>query len=186
MNKKNIFITSIGILFILSTASFLLYGHGIQLTVAKKYPCIVANAKYHGGQELADANVIVRFENQVFQKGKTDKNGNFCFFPDQTGKWTVTVDDGMGHLGKGDMTIENDFFEVLPKPTEHELETKTPTPSQPIPQTQKTEGKSPLTQNTQNDTCCYLLKIILGALLILVITFILYLWKKKGNKNEHK
>ncbi|MDQ1351419.1 MAG: hypothetical protein QG657_1721, partial [Acidobacteriota bacterium] len=69
------------------SGSFLLYGHGIQLTIVKKYPCIIVNAKYHGSQGLAHADVIVRFEKEKkeFQVGKTDKNGIFCFYPDQTG-----------------------------------------------------------------------------------------------------
>lgn len=181
MKRKNALIVRVEILVILTAMSFLLYGHGIQLTAAKKYPCIVANAKYHGSRGLADANVIIRFENQEFQKGKTDKNGNFCFYPDQTGKWMVTVDDGLGHLGKVDVTIANDFFEVLPKPTETGGETKVPSPSQSTPQTQKTEEKPAF---AHNGNCCYFLKIVLGALLILVITFIMYHWqKRKKNKN---
>ncbi|MDQ1352437.1 MAG: nickel transport protein, partial [Acidobacteriota bacterium] len=166
------------------SGSFLLYGHGIQLTIIKKYPCIIVNAKYHGSQGLAHAEVIVRFETEKkeFQSGKTDKNGIFCFYPDQTGKWTIKVDDAMGHRSTGEVAVENDFFEVLPKPTETGEEVKTPGDSQPLPGTQKVEDKSIL---TQNDTCCHILKIVLGVLLILVITFILHHWKKqKENKKD--
>jgi len=155
------------------SGTFLLHGHGIQLTIIKKYPCIIANAKYHGSRDLAHADVIVRFENdkKEFQAGKTDKNGIFCFYPDQTGKWTLTVDDGMGHRNTGEVAVENDFFEVLPKPAE------------PSPVPRKVEEKPSL---TQNDSCCYLLKIILGVLLILVITFILHRWKKQKSKVKSK
>jgi hypothetical protein len=166
------------------SGSFLLYGHGIQLTIIKKYPCIIVNAKYHGSRGLAHADVVVRFENEKkeFQAGKTDKNGIFCFYPDQTGKWALTVDDGMGHRSSGEVSVENDFFEVLPKPAETGEEVKTPDASQSSRQSQKVEEKSAL---TQTDTCCYLLKIVLGALLILVITFIIYRLKKQSD-HKHK
>lgn len=168
--NKNTFKTIVGVLFISTIASFLLYGHGIQLTIIKKYPCVVVNAKYHGSRGLAHANVIVRFENEKteFQMGKTDKNGNFCFYPDQTGTWFVSVDDGMGHRSKDEVGIENDFFEVLPKPIETGEE--------------KIEGKREPEEKTapvQNDTCCYLLKIILGVFLILAISFVIYRLKKQ-------
>jgi hypothetical protein len=168
----------------LTTASFFLYSHGVQLTIVKKYPCIVVNAKYHGSKALAHADVTIHFENEKteFQVGKTDKNGNFCFYPDQTGTWIVTADDAMGHRTKGDVLIKNDFFEVLPKPSETEEEIKSTGNTQT--QSLKTEENANL---TQNDTCCYLLKIILGVLLILVLTFLLHLWKKrKDNKKDSK
>ncbi len=183
MNKKGTFIFIIAILL---SGSFLLYSHGIQLTIFKKYPCIIANAKYHGSRGLAHADVVVRFENEKkeFQAGKTDKNGIFCFYPDRTGKWAVNVDDGMGHRNSGEVAVENDFFEVLPKSTETGEEVKAPGDSHPLPQTQKLEERPAL---TQNDTCCYLLKIVLGVLLILVMTVILHRWKKqKENKKDKK
>lgn len=166
------------------SGSFLLYGHGIQLTIVKKYPCIITMAKYHGSQGLAHADVIVRFENEIkeFQAGKTDKNGIFCFYPDQTGRWTAAVDDGMGHRNTGEVVVENDFFEVLPKPTETGEKIKASGDSQSSPQPQKTDEKPFL---TQNDTCCYILKIVLGVMLILIVTFIIYRLKKQsGNKKD--
>lgn len=33
----------------------------------------------------------------AYQEGLTDKNGRFLFFPDEAGKWKVSVSDGMGH-----------------------------------------------------------------------------------------
>ena len=43
----------------------------------------------------------------------------------------------------------------------------------------KEEKKVPI---TRNDMCCYLLKIVLGVVLILAITFLLHRWKKKMEK----
>jgi len=34
----------------------------------------------------------------AFQTGTTDRTGGFAFLPDTNGTWSVTVDDGMGHM----------------------------------------------------------------------------------------
>ena len=134
-----------------------LFAHGIQVTVEKKSPFIVVHARYHAGKALADANVTIGFEKEktTFQEGNTDKNGNFCFYPDKTGNWTVTVDDRMGHRGKKTITLEEDFFHIPVK---------------------KSETKPP--PFTTGVWCCYLLKIVLAIVLILLITFILHRWVK--------
>ncbi len=157
------------VLMVLFFSTSLLFGHGIKLTVKEKYPCIIVNAKYHAGKDLADANVSVFFqkEDNEFQKGNTDKNGNFCFYPDQTGKWMVTVDDGMGHRKAEAIVIGSDFFTILPPEPE-------PKEEEPVPVKEVKEDR--------DDICCYLLKIVLGVLLILAITFILYRWRKKQEK----
>ena len=33
----------------------------------------------------------------MFQSGRTDRNGRFCFSPDVSGDWKVVVNDEMGH-----------------------------------------------------------------------------------------
>lgn len=147
----------------------LLFGHGIKLTVVEKYPCIIVKTKYHGSKDLANANVTVFFqkEEKEFQKGNTDKNGNFCFYPDRTGKWSVTVDDGMGHRKTKEIVIGSDFFTILPPEPEPKKEA-------PVPVKEVKEDR--------DDSCCYLLKIVLGIFLILLVTFILYRWRKKQEK----
>ena len=143
----------------------LLLGHGIELSMGKKYPCVFIKAEYSGSSAAAHVDVKVFFqeEKEEFQKGFTDKNGVFSFCPDQTGQWTVIVDDLMGHRKSMDITIHNDFF----NPQSKEIKNKTPG---------KKEKKIKF---TTNDMCCYLLKIGLGVILILVITFILHRWKKR-------
>jgi hypothetical protein len=153
-----------------------LFGHGIQLTVEKKFPCVIVNAKYHGGSALKDAGVTVTFdtgkEEPAFQEGKTDKNGNFCFFPDKTGKWIVLVDDLTGHRKK----IEVMWDMVPPKeiPSKKTAET-------PVIEMKKDETASiPTTSTTPaSEWCCTMLKIILGVVSILGITFIMYRLKKR-------
>jgi len=143
----------------------LLLGHGIELMKGKKYPCVFIKAEYQGGGAIAHVDVKVFFqeEKKEFQKGLTDKNGVFSFCPDQIGQWTVIVDDLMGHRKSMDITIHNDFFNSQPKKIKN-----------------KTAGeKEKKNKFTTNDMCCYLLKIVLGVLLILAITFILHRWKKR-------
>jgi len=174
MNKRFIIST-----LCLLTWTSLVFGHGISLTVEEKSPFILIGAAYHGGKALGNADVTIRFDTDetVFQAGSTDKNGNFCFYPDRPGKWTASVDDGMGHRGKKDILLDDGFFhppaapvkEVQPKEDEKVKEEKE----------KKEEKKVPI---TRNDMCCYLLKIVLGAVLILVITFLLHRWKKKMEK----
>lgn len=170
-------------------SSSMLMGHGIKVTLEKKYPCVIANARYHGSKALVDASVTISLGtgSTGFQKGKTDKNGNFCFYPDKPGKWTVLVDDLTGHRGKKSITLGEDFFklssplekeksEVSPvkeeiKPKEKE---KLPVESSPVITREKSESSG-----AGGELCCYLLKIVLGALLILVLTYIFYRYRKQ-------
>ncbi len=150
----------------------LLFAHGINMTVEKKSPFVIINARYHGSKALAHASVTVVFETgkKEFQKGNTDKNGNFCFYPDRAGQWTVTVDDLLGHRTRKEILIDNDFLNPLPKKNEVKLADKE--------EKDKREVEKKPSSNT-NEMCCYLLKIVLGVVLILVITFILHRWKKR-------
>jgi len=150
----------------------LLFAHGIKVTVEKKSPFVIINASYHGSKALAHARVTVVFETgkKEFQKGNTDKNGNFCFYPDRVGQWMVTVDDLLGHRKRKEILIDNEFLNPIPKenvvkPADKEEEDK-----------REVEIKPPF---HTNEMCCYLLKIVLGVVLILIITFILHRWKKR-------
>jgi nickel transport protein len=39
------------------------------------------------------------------QNGRTDKNGRFAFCPETSGKWLVTVNDGMGHAVRAEIEV---------------------------------------------------------------------------------
>lgn len=149
MNKN------VTVMILLFSAS-LLFGHGIEISVGKKYPCVFLKVDYQGGNTMTHVDVSVFFEKKEYQKGNTDKNGVFSFCPDQTGKWIVIVDDLMGHRKRVEIIINNEFLN---------------------PPTKNNDLKPVI---TKKDACCYLLKIVLGVLLILGITFILYRWKKKA------
>ncbi len=156
------------IMILFTTAPFLL-GHGVTVTAEKRYPCVMVNARYHGSKALVNASVTIRFEKEKeeFQKGNTDKNGNFCFLPDKPGQWTVTVDDLVGHRGKKTVTVTEDFFKTYSSRDKEKSEV--------TPVKEETKSRS---ASSNGEWCCYLLKIILGVLLILAITYIFYRIRK--------
>ena len=162
------------IIMILFTAAPFLLGHGVTVTAENKYPCVLVNARYHGSKALVDASVTVRFQagKEEFQKGNTDKHGNFCFLPDKAGQWIVTVDDLVGHRGKKTVTVTGDFFKTSSTQDREEKEEISKK------STQMETGETKESTSSGGDWCCYLLKIALGVLLILVITYIFYRMRK--------
>lgn len=165
-----------------------LLGHGIKVALEKKPPVIVVKTTYHGGSALANAGVTVGFvfngEKTGFQKGNTDKNGTFCFYPDKTGTWVVTVDDGMGHKKKTEITLNQDFFN--PSPPSLPSSTSPSTPGKSPSTESKIEKKAPPPFITKSEWCCFMLKIVLGVVLILGITFILQRLVKRQETSNKK
>ena len=184
---------AISIIVLLFFSTLVLWGHGIKVTLEKKHPFVLVNAGYHGSKALANASVTISFaeapgEKETsqpgtgtvttvteFQKGNTDKNGNFCFYPDKPGKWDVLVDDLTGHRGKKSIILSEDFFNVASLPEKE----KSPLEITPV----KVQEKSP-SPIFSEELCYFLLKIVLGVLLILVITYIFYRIRKRRERSE--
>jgi nickel transport protein len=76
---------------------FLVHAHGVKGKVASGG--IVVSAEYDTGEPMsyAGAKISAPGAKLIFQSGRTDRNGRFCFFPDMPGDWKVVVDDEMGH-----------------------------------------------------------------------------------------
>jgi nickel transport protein len=74
-----------------------LYAHGVRGKVSTGG--IVVTAEYDTGEPMSYAKVKISAlgTDLIFQSGRTDRNGRFCFFPDATGDWKVVVDDEIGH-----------------------------------------------------------------------------------------
>lgn len=74
-----------------------LYAHGVRGKVSTGG--IVVTAEYDTGEPMSYAKVKISAlgTDLIFQSGRTDRNGRFCFFPDAAGDWKVVVDDGIGH-----------------------------------------------------------------------------------------
>ncbi len=73
------------------------YAHGVEGFVENGG--LVVTAQYDTGEAMSYArvNIAAPGAKLTFQKGRTDRNGRFCFFPDAAGEWKVVVDDEMGH-----------------------------------------------------------------------------------------
>ncbi len=54
-------------------------------------------SKNSGGDYGAKVKMSAPGADVIFQSGRTDRNGRFCFLPDATGNWKVVVDDEIGH-----------------------------------------------------------------------------------------
>ncbi len=146
----------------------LLWAHGIDVAVGKRYPCVFVKAEYSGSTAVSGAEVTITLEAgetgpEVFQKGHTDINGVFSFCPHQAGQWTLVVDDLTGHRGSETITVDEAFFNSTGQ-------TQTPTGGNGEPEIPVTE----------ENLCCYLLRAALGVLLILIITFVFQRLKKKN------
>ena len=74
-----------------------LYGHAPSGEVGSGG--IVVTTRYDTGEPMSYAKVKISAPGAdvIFQSGRTDRNGRFCFFPDAPGDWKVVVDDGIGH-----------------------------------------------------------------------------------------
>jgi len=73
-------------------------GHGTLGSLKMETGWLVS-AFYDDGEPMAYTEVLVfhNEESMPFQTGRTDKNGNFMFFPDTPGMWKTTITDEMGH-----------------------------------------------------------------------------------------
>lgn len=93
---KNTLLIAATILSMLATTP--VWGHGTE-GYTETAAGIRVVAGYDDGEPMSYAAVEVTAPKSdiVFQTGRTDRNGVFMFAPDQSGKWQVTISDGMGH-----------------------------------------------------------------------------------------
>ncbi len=74
------------------------WSHGVRGEVdqAKGY---LVTAEYDDGEPMNYAAVEIKAPDSdiAFQTGRTDRNGRFMLYPDQSGPWRVVVRDDMGH-----------------------------------------------------------------------------------------
>ena len=94
MKHRALMIFSLAMIFLLPPS---LYAHGVKGSV--KEGGLVVTAQYDTGEAMSYARVKISAPDAklLFQSGRTDRNGRFCFFPDAAGDWKMVVDDEMGH-----------------------------------------------------------------------------------------
>jgi uncharacterized GH25 family protein len=83
-----------------------LFGHGVEVseeTGGAQGSVRVIRFTYTTGEAMMYARVFVyppsNPEREILH-GTTDRNGIFCFLPDESGEWRLVVEDGMGHTGE--------------------------------------------------------------------------------------
>lgn len=83
------------------------FAHGVE-GISEGAGGLAIRALYDGGEAMSYAKVSISVPDSetVFQTGRTDRNGRFCFFPDTGGIWKIVVDDEMGH--RLEMTVNAD------------------------------------------------------------------------------
>lgn len=79
-------------------APFSVFAHGTEGQIGEARGFMV-QAFYDDGEAMSytETDVFHESETQPFQKGRTDRNGRFLFYPDAPGVWRIEVKDEMGH-----------------------------------------------------------------------------------------
>ncbi|MDR0409701.1 MAG: hypothetical protein LBH18_04815 [Spirochaetaceae bacterium] len=83
-----------------------LFGHGVEVydLGSEEKPVRAVYFKYSTGDPVSFAKIKLyppstRDKNVESLVSITDRNGFFCFSPDEAGEWRVDMEDGMGHKG---------------------------------------------------------------------------------------
>lgn len=75
-----------------------LLAHGVEGTVGPARS-FCADFYFDDGEPMsyAEVKIILSGEKLPFQKGRTDADGRFCFYPRKNGIYKIKAADGMGH-----------------------------------------------------------------------------------------
>lgn len=59
---------------------------------------------------VAATNIFSPHDKEIeYQNGRTDKNGCFSFIPDDTGTWTVVINDGTDHGDRIEIPVKKNM-----------------------------------------------------------------------------
>lgn len=96
--------------------------HAIRFDVDKHPPAVKVQAYFSATSPLVDAMVQVYAPGgeTPYQSGRTDRAGYFAFIPDESGEWTLEVDDERGHRNRTVINVTGGFFEGEPMKEEVE------------------------------------------------------------------
>jgi len=101
----------VALAFLLFVNSGHLWAHSVAYKVGRGG--ITITVWYEGIKPIPMKGAFVRVfapeEDTEFQKGRTDRNGRFSFYPDRPGKWQVVINDGNGHGIVADVEVGKDF-----------------------------------------------------------------------------
>ena len=90
------------------------WAHGVVWSV--NAGASVVEFRYTTDEPMSYAAITVQApgETITFQTGRTDPSGRFAFIPDRNGAWTVTADDGMGHVSTATVPVEGGRTAIAP------------------------------------------------------------------------
>lgn len=103
--------TLIWCLFLLFFVPTGLFAHAVKGKLAPA-EAICAEFSFDDGEPMSYAEVTIKLQGEKlsFQKGRTDANGRFCFYPETKAAYSIMVSDGMGH--GMELTTEANIEEV--------------------------------------------------------------------------
>jgi nickel transport protein len=109
---------------VLSAGTLCASGHALRHEV--RDDAVAVRWHFDDGRPVAGGRVSVRAPGageDVYPGGTTDARGVFTFLPQTNGRWTVTVEDGVGH--RADVYVDVDAGVLTPaatnRPGEHRL-----------------------------------------------------------------
>ncbi len=85
------------------------FSHGLVARVELAEPAVVVVAKYDTGEPAGNCDIEFYSPDHgsaPYHFGRTDPQGAFAFVPDNTGEWTVLIDDGFGHMAEEDFEVQ--------------------------------------------------------------------------------
>ncbi len=87
------------------------WAHGVRGVIdTRQAACILA--EYDGGDPMSygSVEIIAPDSKLLFQSGRTDRNGWFCFLPDIPGDWQLDTSDAMGHKLRLTSTVDENMI----------------------------------------------------------------------------
>ena len=99
MKRVYVILFFLSVLFFFGARNNNVYAHGAHYIIAQAKATVI-RVEYDGGEPMSYAEVkIFSPDDQKveYQKGRTDKKGQFSFLPEKGGEWKIVVHDGMGH-----------------------------------------------------------------------------------------
>ncbi|RAU20031.1 hypothetical protein CU669_20615 [Paramagnetospirillum kuznetsovii] len=90
------------------------WAHGVVWSV--NAGASVVEFRYTTDEPMSYAAITVQApgDANTFQTGRTDPSGRFAFIPDRDGPWTVTADDGMGHVSTATVPVDGGRTAIAP------------------------------------------------------------------------
>lgn len=100
------------LVFSLFVLSYSVSAHSVHVEATKNAPFVSVNTYYSKTSPAKDVSVSIYApdENQPYQTGKTDRQGNFVFVPSVAGDWILEIDDNQGHKNKINIAVGEDFI----------------------------------------------------------------------------